>query len=595
MKTSSILKDIFPFVMPYKWLVVATLTLTLIGSVTAQINAIVLNYTVDEINSLVELGKGLTEGMYIMFNISVILLGKELISIGITYGQRYFGEKLRISISQDLSQAVIVKMLTYRLAFFSRSGNEAGKLQARIDHGVESLTRMVQNFFIDILPLCASAILALALMFRQNFYVGMTALIIVPVYFYITYRQAVKMKGWRENHRIYREAKSNGIMNILQSINVIKSFNREEIEGKKQLDLLNKIKLNQMQTRKTGFAFDSLKTFVEQIGVVLIIILTAFLVLSGQMTIGAIMYHIMLFSNVSAPIRQLHRIYDDMNDAMIYADSFFGIINAEQDEKEGSGSYKPAKIMGNMELRNVDFSYPNGTKALWNINMKIESGKVTALVGLSGAGKSTIVNLLDKFYEPDCGEVLLDGVNIKDWDTQYLRDNIGLVLQKNHIFDGTIEENILYGNPDATHEDVVDAAKKAYLYDQVMDLPNKFDSKATELSGGQQQRVAIARMFIKNPPIIFLDEPTASLDAIATEQIKNSIDAIKKNRTVIIISHSLSQIIDSDTIYSLEKGHVMENGTHEECFKMNGVYRKIFDASARSLNIDKIAKTMEEI
>lgn len=398
------------------------------------------------------------------------------------------------------------------------------------------------------------------------------------------------MKGWRTQHKDFREAKSHGIMTILESITVIKSFNREQIEGAKQLNLQKNITENQLRTRQTSFAFEGLKTFVEQIGVVLIIILTAFLVLSGVMTIGAIMFHIMLFNNVTAPTRQLHRIYDDFNDALIYANGFFEILDSDN-EKEQSGKYKPETIKGELELRNVNFTYPNGTKALHNINMKIESGKITALVGLSGAGKSTIINLLDKFYEPTEGEVLLDGVSLKDWDTQYLRDNIGLVLQKNHIFDGTIEENIRYGNTEATDEEVMEAAKKAFLYDQVMALPDGFKTKATELSGGQQQRVAIARMFIKNPPIIFLDEPTASLDAIATEQIKNSIDAIKENRTVIIISHSLSQIIDSEMIYSLEKGEVREHGTHEECYAMNGVYRRIFDASARSLNIEKIAKT----
>ena len=210
-----------------------------------------------------------------------------------------------------------------------------------------------------------------------------------------------------------------------------------------------------------------------------------------------------------------------------------------------------------------------------------------------GAGKSTIVNLLDKFYEPDCGSIKLDGVDLKEYDTKFLRDNIGLVLQKNHIFDGTITENIMYGNPNASMEEVYDAAKKAYLYDQVMALPDRFDSKATLLSGGQQQRIAIARMFLKNPPIIFLDEPTASLDAIATEQIKNSIDAIKKNRTVIIISHSISQIIDSDTIYALQNGRVEQGGDPDDVYKQGGIYKDIVDASARSLNIEKIAKAID--
>ncbi len=591
MSVIEIFKRISVYVKPYKWLVFATLLLTLIGSLMAQVNAIVLNYTVDSINALVTAGKGLTEGLDILILISSVLLGKELMIILVQFGQKFFGQKLKICISQDLAQEVIERVLTYRLAFFTKSGNEPGKLQTRIDRGVESLTRIVQNFFIDILPLFCSAILALVLMFKQNVYVGTVALIIVPIYFYITYLQASKLKGWRTQHKDFREAKSHGIMTILESITVIKSFNREQIEGKKQLDLQKNITENQLKTRQTSFFFDGLKTFVEQIGVVLIIILTAFLVLNGDMTIGAIMYHIMLFNNVTSPTRQLHRIYDDFNDALIYANGFFEILDAGTEETEKSGKYRPEKIKGEFELRHVDFTYPNGTKALHDINMKIESGKITALVGLSGAGKSTIINLLDKFYEQDCGDVLLDGVSLKDWDTQYLRDNIGLVLQKNHIFDGTIEENIRYGNVDATDEEVMEAAKKAFLYDQVIALPNGFKSKATELSGGQQQRVAIARMFIKNPPIIFLDEPTASLDAIATEQIKNSIDAIKQNRTVIIISHSLSQIIDSEMIYSLEKGRVMEHGTHEECYAMNGVYRRIFDASARSLNVEKIAKT----
>ncbi len=177
--------------------------------------------------------------------------------------------------------------------------------------------------------------------------------------------------------------------------------------------------------------------------------------------------------------------------------------------------------------------------------------------------------------------------------TQYLRDNIGLVLQKNHIFDGTIEENIRYGNPNATFAEVEDAARKAYIYDQVMRLPDGFQSKATQLSGGQQQRIAIARMFLKNPPIIFLDEPTASLDAVATEQIKASIDAIKQNRTVIIISHSISQIIDSDLVYALKDGRVQQSGDPDGLYKKGGVYKDIVDASARSLNIDKLAHTLD--
>ena len=589
-------KNVSPFVKPYKWLVFITLVLTLIGSLMAQVNAIVLDWTVDQVNGLVTAGEQWGHAAaHIVIMISVVLLGKEIISALITFAQNYYGERMRIFVSRDLAQSVIEKVLTFRMAFFNTGDNATGKLQARIDQGVSSLSRTVQNFFIDLLPLFTSALLALILMFIANVYVGLVALGIVPIYFWITYRQAKRLKGWRREMRSHLETKSQGIKNIIDSINVIKSFNREQIEGQKQLDIQNQVTENQMKTRRVAFYYNGIKSFVKQVGTVLVIILTAYLVLIGYpgMTIGKIMYHVMLFSNVIAPITQLQRIFDDVNDALIYAEGFFGILDAEE-EVEPSGSYKPEKIHGKFEIKHVDFTYPNGNQALFDVNMTIDPGKITALVGLSGAGKSTIVNLLDKFYEPQVGQILLDGVDLREYDTQYLRENIGLVLQKNHIFDGTIEENILYGNPNATHEDVVEAAKKSHLYDQVMELPKQFNNNAADLSGGQQQRVAIARMFLKNPPIIFLDEPTASLDAIATEQIKNSIDAIKKDRTVIIISHSISQIIDADYIYALQQGHVEEDGNPDDIYKKGGIYKDIIDASARSLNIEKIARTIDD-
>ena len=596
MNLFQLFKNVSPFVKPYKWLVFITLVLTLIGSLMAQVNAIVLDWTVDQVNGLVTAGEQWGHAAaHIVIMISVVLLGKEIISALITFAQNYYGERMRIFVSRDLAQSVIEKVLTFRMAFFNTGDNATGKLQARIDQGVSSLSRTVQNFFIDLLPLFTSALLALILMFIANVYVGLVALGIVPIYFWITYRQAKRLKGWRREMRSHLETKSQGIKNIIDSINVIKSFNREQIEGQKQLDIQNQVTENQMKTRRVAFYYNGIKSFVKQVGTVLVIILTAYLVLIGYpgMTIGKIMYHVMLFSNVIAPITQLQRIFDDVNDALIYAEGFFGILDAEE-EVEPSGSYKPEKIHGKFEIKHVDFTYPNGNQALFDVNMTIDPGKITALVGLSGAGKSTIVNLLDKFYEPQVGQILLDGVDLREYDTQYLRENIGLVLQKNHIFDGTIEENILYGNPNATHEDVVEAAKKSHLYDQVMELPKQFNNNAADLSGGQQQRVAIARMFLKNPPIIFLDEPTASLDAIATEQIKNSIDAIKKDRTVIIISHSISQIIDADYIYALQQGHVEEDGNPDDIYKKGGIYKDIIDASARSLNIEKIARTIDD-
>jgi len=587
-----IIRRLAPFVGPYKWLVVASLALTMVGAFAAQVTPLVLRYTVDTVERLLKEHQAAQDSTSLLLFITAILFGKELVNIAVKYGQSMVGENLRVRLNSSLSQYAIERILTYKYAFFATDQNATGKLQTRIDRGVESLTGFVQNIFIDLLPLFANAILALVLMFSANFYVGLVASVVMPVYFFLSWRQAGLLKGVRRGLRALREQKTNGLFNIIESIIVIKSFVREEYEREKQYQLQQNLIKAQLKQRTTNYAFDAMKTFAEQVGVTFIIILTAYLVLDQQMTIGAIMFHILLFNNVSAPIRQLHRIYDQMNEALTYAEGFFEILDAD-DAIEESGSLQSDKLKGEFVLENVDFVYPNGTQALWDVNMTIPAGATVAFVGLSGAGKSTILNLLCKFYEPTNGCIKLDGKDLLEYDTHLLRRSIGLVLQKNHIFRGTIEENIRYGFMRATKEEVIEAAKKAYLHEQIMKLPHGYDSEAQSLSGGQQQRIAIARLFLKDPSVIFLDEPTASLDAIAPEQIKNSLDAIKENRTVVVISHSISQIIDSDVIYTLKEGRVVEIGTHGELYDKNGTYAEIFNASARSLNLDKIAQTLE--
>ena len=588
---NALFRNLLPFVKPYRKMITGTLLLTLVGSFAAQVNPLIVNETVTRVQALLSESDPFEKGIRLLIIISLIMLGNELLNIGIRFGQKYFGEKIRIRVGSDLSQAAVERILTYKMAFYADPDNQTGLLQTRINRGVESLIRLVQNFFLDILPLFSTAIIALVVMYHANLYVGLLATIIVPAYFYVSQRQARRLKGWRMELRGQRERKNHGLINIIDSITVIKSFVREKLEGKKQYDVQMDMLNNQLQTRQTSYIYESLKSFIQQIGVVLIIILTVYLVLDGQMGIGAIMMHIMLFRNVSAPIGQLHRIYDEVNDAVIYADGFFSVLG-DDDAPEVSGRVKAEKVQGAFSVEHLNFTYPNGTKALHDVSLTLEPGKTTAIVGLSGAGKSTLINLLCKFYQPDSGQVYLDGLELEEYDNESLRDNIGLVLQKNHIFKGSIYDNILYGDTGATREQVIEASGSAYLHEQVLELPAGYDTDAQQLSGGQQQRIAIARLFLKNPPVIFLDEPTASLDAIATEHIKMSLDAIKENRTVAIISHSLSQIVDADSIYVMKEGRMVESGSHESLYAQDGEYRKIFDASARSLNLDKMMQTL---
>ncbi|MGP9544513.1 ABC transporter ATP-binding protein [Psychrobacter sp. AOP7-B1-25] len=586
-----ILKKLAIFAKPYRLLIIATLALTALGSFTAQVNAFVLRYTVDTLTEIATLAEPWQAGLRMLGIISAVLLTKEILSIFISFGQRFFGEKIRINLSRDLSQKIIERILTYRMAFYTSSENDSGKLQTRIDYGVNSLTSLVQNFFIDMLPLFANAIVALIIMFSTNFWVGMVGLIVIPIYFFISQKQARRLQGFRRQMRGFREAKSGLVISLINSISVVKSFVRESIEAEKHLSIQKEMTDNQLRIRSIGFVYDAIKTFIEQIGVVVIILLTAYFVLQGEMTIGMILFHVMLFQNVAAPIRQLHRIYDQINNALTYAEGFFDILEDDK-QVENIDGISSENLKGHIELKNVDLTYPNGTQALKNVSFTIKPNRITALVGLSGAGKSTIINLLVKFYAPDAGTIYLDEHDLADCDTHELRQRIGLVLQSNHIFSGTISENIRYGNMNASIDDIIIAAKKASIHDQIIGLADGYESTAKSLSGGQQQRIALARMFLKDPPIVFLDEPTASLDAIATQQIKQSLDLIKKDRTVIIVSHNISQIIDADDLVVIENGRVMETGTHEALYANHGKYYEIFNAMSDSLNLNKISQTL---
>lgn len=571
MTINSLLKHIMRYVKPYRWLVFVTLTLTLIGSLLAQVNAIVLDRSVDAINILDQQPTlAWDSAMGLLLLISSVLLGKELLAAVVNFGRRYYGERMRILVGRDLMVQVVKHILIFRMAFFTTTGNEPGRLQARIDKGVTSLSKAVNLFFIDILPLFLSAVLALILMFIANVYVGLVALFIVPIYFYVTYVQAERMRAGRRAIYEGQQAVSQNVLNTIENITVIKSFNREKIEGQRQADIQDLVTNLQLSTRKQSYFYTGLKGFLEQIGTVLVIILTAYLVLADVpgMTIGKIMYHVMLFSNVSAPIRQLHRIYDDLNDALIYSEGLLDLLEKTTDE-ESTGDYHPDEVKGLFEMQHVDFSYPNGTQALTDVSMRIEPGKITALVGVSGAGKSTVVNLLDKFYESDGGSIMLDGVPLAEWDTQWLREHIGLVMQKNHIFDGSIEENIKYGNPDATHDDVVKAAKQAFLYDQVMKLPNGFESSAIRLSGGQQQRVAIARAIASNPKLLLLDEPLSNLDARLRIDMRVELKRLHRETgtTIVYVTHDQVEAMTMSTKVALFKaGEIAQIATPLELY-----------------------------
>lgn len=591
MSTSTLIKKLWPFVQKYRQSLVGALVLTSIGALLAQVTPLVMEYTVNRVQLML---RDKTQGLdawTVVGWLVLILLSKEVLSLLIQLGQKFLSDRLRFRLAADLHNYTIRRMVSYHLSFFALPQNAIGKLEKRIDKGIESLTKTVKNIFVDIVPMFANAALALALMYKKNVWVGVCATLVMPLYALISREQSRRQKSIRHSIQHFREEKANTLFSLIESIFVVKSFVRESYEASRQQTLTQFLSDSEVKHHRTNYLFDGLKSIAEQLGIIMVFVVTIYFVLNQQMTVGAILLHIMLFNNVSAPVRHLHRIYDEYSEALTYAEGFFDMIENDT-YLVAEGGVKSPKMQGTFEMKAVDFVYPNGKQALKNVQLTIEAGKTTALVGLSGAGKSSAMNVLTGFYSPSRGQVLLDGRLLGEYDQHWVRENVGLVMQKNHIFSGTVEENIRYGKLEATGEEIIEAAKKASLHDQILQLPKGYQSEAKALSGGQQQRIAIARLFLKNPPVIFLDEPTASLDAITAEQIKDSIDAIKKDRTVLIISHNISQIMDADQIYVMQEGEIIGRGNHESLYAEGGLYRDIIDSNARTLNIGRLAATV---
>jgi len=591
MNTFVLIRKLWPFVRKYRSSLLLALVLTTVGALLAQVTPLVMEYTVNAVQRLLQLPIEQREVTWVVGSLVGILLVKELLSLLVQLGQKFLSDRLRFRLGADLYEYSIRRIISYHLAFFALGQNATGRLEKRIDKGIESLSKTVKNLFVDIIPMMANATFALALMYNKNVGVGIVATMVLPMYAYISREQTNRQKLIRQNIQQVREDKAQGLFGLLESIFVVKSFVRESYERERQHAMNQRLCEAEIRHHRTNYWFDGLKSVAEQLGIVLVFVVTIYFVLNRQMSVGAILLHIMLFNNVSAPVRHLHRIYDEYSEALVYAEGFFDMIENDT-YLHRRGTLKNPAWGGHFALQNVDFVYPNGTQALNNVTIELEPGKVTALVGLSGAGKSSALNLLAGFYEATRGSVLLDGQPLAEFDSEYVRENVGLVLQKNHIFAGTVEENIRYGRLDAPDEEVVEAARQASLHEQVIRLPQGYQTEARALSGGQQQRIAIARLFLKNPPVLLLDEPTASLDAVTTEQIKESLDAIKQGRTVLIISHNISQIMDADRIYVLKEGEIVGQGTHESLYLEGGLYREIIDSNARTLNITRLAATV---
>jgi ABC-type multidrug transport system fused ATPase/permease subunit len=591
---AQILRRLLPFALRYPvWILVGVGT-TVAGAILAQVEPFVMRFVIDNTTAAVSGDSPLTSELMVLGLAGGVLFGKQTLFAANTFFQRYSGERLRARVGADLSNAAFNKALGLRLMFFAQDANSPGRIVQRIDRGVEGLARSVKNVVSDLLPLFANAVVSLLVMFSVNVWVGTIAAGLIPIYFLLSWRQAQKQSGVRSQLQDLRESRTSSMFNSLLGIAIIKSFTRERDEALRMHEVNESIAEREIRHHRTNHIYDSVKEYADQAGAAIVVLFTAWLVFRGQQSVGAIALHLLLYRNVTDPIRHLHRIVDEHNEAVAFAQGYFALLETPLEEATTDHllAVPGKRAVGRIEFRNVTFAYDSGDQVLHGLSMVLEAGKTTALIGLSGAGKTTAASLIPRFFEPRGGEILLDGQPLSSYPLEWVRRQVGVVLQRAHITSGSIEDNVRYGNPHATHEEILRAAEQSELT-RVLSKSEGWAAPADRLAGGEQQRVAIARALVKDPSILILDEPTASLDVVATAQIKHALDELKRGRTVLIISHNLPMIMDADAIYVIKDGLIVEQGTHEQLMSQAGEYYALINSNVESMNLRRMVQSVE--
>lgn len=527
-----------------------------------------------------------------------LLVIKELVFQALSIYIGYVGERIKVTAATEMSNAMSRHLATLDMEFFDRKGNSPGEIVKRIDMGIEGMSKVVKNVVIDILPLIFTAILAIIIMFYSNVKVGMLSLIIVPLFFIASLRQAQVNKGTRIKIEQSKEKRSMMLTTFIDSISLIKSYLMEEHETDRIGEVNKHLFSDETRHHYVNKKYEGIKGFFDHIGEVAILGLTSYLVIVGEMTTGAILLHLLLYRNITAPVTHLHRIFDEFQEAADYSEGYFTLLDERPTVPELKAPKRIGKIHGHIILENVCFTYPHepGKKndslgnehrfELKSISLELKPGSLHAMVGQNGAGKTTIVNLIMRFYDPDKGRILLDGVNIREFSKSDLRSFIGIVLQEHHFTVGTVRENLRYGKLDASDLEMMKALDFVGLKEDLSD--GALDMGAKKLSKGQKQRLAIARVILKDPKILVLDEPTAAIDPIAVKEIENVVNNVMKGRTTLVISHNMSSILKADRIFVIEDGELIQQGRHKELNSIEGQYKTLMQAWIESLCLKEI-------
>ena len=467
-----------------------------------------------------------------------------------------------------------------KLSFSYFDNNKTGHIVSRISNDLFNVSEIAHHAPEDLCLAVFTIIPAFAVMFYYNAYLALIALAPLPILLFwgMTYQGRMRVRYRRIRERIADINSS--VENSIQGIREVKSFANEKIEIDRFDDVNSEFKYAKERMYAVMAAFHSTMMYLMNNYPLIIVTGGAVLIAYNHADFADILTFSVLLRFIMNPIRRMVAFSEQFQQGAASFERFIEVMDIEPEIQDKPHAFDLELIRGDIAVEHVDFSYTGETgKVLKDICMNIKHGRKIALVGESGAGKSTLAALIPRFYEPEKGRITIDGHDIMDLTQNSLRDNIGIVRQNSFIFDATIAENIMFGKPDATKEELIAAAKNANILDFIESLPEGFDTIAGEhgvkLSGGQKQRLSIARVFLKNPPILIFDEATSALDTESEFLIQKSMEKLCRNRTTVIIAHRLSTVRDADMIYVMKAGEVVEAGTHDELVKAEGYYYQL--------------------
>jgi len=567
----------------YKFLYVvaifSTFALVLLNLAAPRILAQVTGIVVDGVDEA---------GLSRIWNLAVLLTFIYLFRIAFSYMSNYLSHKAAWHLVEDLRVRVYEKIQSLSMSYFhdkqtgdlmSRTVNDTATFELLYAHIIpESITNIVTVLGVTIVLISINWQLAL--------------LTCIPIPF-ILYSGKIFATRIRPNFRKTQAALA-GINSKLQDnysgIQEIQSFNQEEKEAVAVTVKAKEFTKYMLFALKHSAVFHPIVEFISSVGTIIVVGFGGYLAFRNQLRTEDIVAFLLYLAMFYAPISRLGRLLEDIQQAFAGAERVIAVLDVEQEIKDAEDAKSLNNAAGSIEFRDVTFSYLEEIPVLKNINFKCEAGKMVALVGPTGVGKTTFVQLISRFYDPNQGSVYIDGEDVKSVKLADLRKNIAPVLQDTFLFNGTVMENIAYSAPRASEEEIIEAAKAARIHTSIMEMPEGYNTQVGErgvrLSGGQKQRIAIARAILRKAPVIILDEATASVDSETERDIQRAIDELSKTRTIIAIAHRLSTIQRADMILVLEEGEIVQQGSHEELVNEPGLYRRLHMAQNAGENAE---------